>query len=111
MCKCVFFISKKTIRSVSRQKKKAPQKKQREQITCRMSLLLLKRRGQKGRRRRANEARFLKDATMKRKDEQEEGRERGRFVVGFDRERGRYLFRAHSSEIEWNRCEILVPGE
>ena len=30
-------------------KKKAPQKKQREQITCRMSLLLLKRRGQKGR--------------------------------------------------------------
>ena len=40
---------------------------------------------------------------MKRKDEQEEGRERGRFVVGFDRERGRYLFQTHSSEIEWNR--------
>jgi len=27
--------------------------------------------------------------------------------VGRDREVGRYLFQTHSSEIEWNRCEIL----
>ena len=36
---------------------------------------------------------------MKRKDEQEGENERF-FVVGFDRERGRYLFHAHFTEIE-----------
>ena len=31
--------------------------------------------------------------------------------MGRGREVGRYLFQTHSSEIEWNRCEILVRGE
>jgi hypothetical protein len=34
-----------------------------------------------------------------------------RFFVGFDREERRYLFHTHSSEIEFDRCEILVRRE
>ena len=34
-----------------------------------------------------------------------------RFFVGCDREVRRYLFHTHSSEIEWDRYQILVRGE
>ena len=46
----------------------------------------------------------------RRAEKTERGRERF-FVVGFDREVRRYLFRSHSSEIECDGFEILVRCE
>jgi hypothetical protein len=46
----------------------------------------------------------------RRAEKTERGRERF-FVVECDRVVRRYLFHSHSSEIEWDGCEILVRSE